>query len=354
MEKMKKHFLRRMALVMALLTLGSAVLVGCGEQKEPEVGSDEEEIVVVPEKVDEPEDVKAAQKKWPDIIGYIMVPGATQCVISKGYFVAQSPKNPKSSTGYDDNYYSKRDLDGKDNESGTLFIQACYNSGDWSDPVTVIYGHNMANKAMFGGLQSYGETLKFDDNAVMYIYQANRQMTYKFFACIPYDTSLIPYYHNFEDDQVFNTFFEALGKAASDPKYKSDTNQNAFYSAAGSVNVDKTNLPVAGDKVVVLSVCKNGDDHHRYLLMAKLVEDTAEEKAVVMTRGEAKKAGIAEDRILTKEQAEAEGIAADRIQDKAAADAAAAAANVSAVEDAAANKTDTASKTDTAKTEHKG
>ena len=33
MEKMKKHFLRRMALVMALLTLGSAVLVGCGEQK---------------------------------------------------------------------------------------------------------------------------------------------------------------------------------------------------------------------------------------------------------------------------------------------------------------------------------
>ena len=45
---------------------------------------------------------------------------------------------------------------------------------------------------------------------------------------------------------------------------------------------------------------------------------------------------------------------AARIQDKTAADAAAAAANVSAVEDAAANKTDTASKTDTAKTEHKG
>ena len=112
--------------------------------------------------------------------------------------------------------------------------------------------------------------------------------------------------------------------------------QNAFYSAEGCVNVDKTNLPQAGDKVVVLSVCKNGDDHHRYLLMAKLVEDSA--APITMTRGEA----------------EAAGIPADRIQDKAAADAAAAAANVSAVEDAAANKTDAASKTDTAKTEHKG
>ena len=171
---------------------------------------------------------------------------------------------------------------------------------------------------------------------MLYIYQPGRQLTYKFFACIPYDTSHILYYHDFKDEQVFTAFFEALGKAASDPKYKSDTNQNAFYSAEGCVNVDKTNLPQAGDKVVVLSVCKNGDDHHRYLLMAKLVEDSA--APITMTRGEA----------------EAAGIPADRIQDKAAADAAAAAANVSAVEDAAANKTDTASKTDTAKTEHKG
>lgn len=309
MEKTKKHFLRRAALLLAMLTLASAVMVGCGGKKEPEQGFDEEEIVVVPEKVDMPVDVEAAQKKWPDIVGYIMIPGATQCTISEGYFVAQSPKSAKSETGYDDEFYLRRDLDGKANKSGTLFIQTYYNSSDWGDPVTVVYGHNMANRTMFGGLQSYGETLKFDDNAVMYIYQPDRQLTYKFFACIPYDTSLIPHYHNFEDEQVFNAFFEALGKAADDPKYKSDTNQNAFYSAEGCVNVDKTNLPTAGDKVVILSVCKNGDDNHRYLIMAKMVEDTAEEEAVVMTRGEARKAGIAEDRILTKEQAEAEGIA---------------------------------------------
>ena len=203
--------------------------------------------------------------------------------------------------------------------------------------MTVIYGHNMANRTMFGGLQSYGETLKFDDNAVMYIYQPGRQLTYKFFACIPYDTSHILYYHDFKDEKVFNAFFEALGKAASDPKYKSDTNQNAFYSAEGCVNVDKTNLPQAGDKVVVLSVCKNGDDHHRYLLMAKLVEDSAE--PLRMTREEAEKAGLT-DRIIGVAPAE-DDAAADTTNKTDAAKADTAKTDTT--------KTDTSKKTDTTK-----
>lgn len=332
--KIKPQLLRRMALLLAVLTLASAVLAGCGKKGSDDKPAPEDpkdgEVIVTPKPVEVPVDFSAAQKKWPNVYACIRIPGATRCTISDemGYFIAQHPS--------DDGYYLYRDLDGKDAKSGTLYTERAYNKTDFSDPVTVIYGHNMANRTMFGGLQSYGETLKFDDNAVLYIYQPGRQLTYKFFACIPYDTSHILYYHDFKDEKVFNAFFEALGKAASDPKYKSDTNQNAFYSAEGCVNVDKTNLPQAGDKVVVLSVCKNGDDHHRYLLMAKLVEDSA--APITMTRGEA----------------EAAGIPADRIQDKAAADAAAAAANVSAVEDAAANKTDTASKTDTAKTEHKG
>lgn len=170
MEKMKKYFLRRMALVMALLTLGSAVLVGCGEQKEPEPDP-KDEVIVEPEPIELPDGVSFDEKKYPDVFGFIQIPNATQCAISKGHYLAQSPKSTKSSTGYDDDYYLQRDLDGKTNKAGSLYIQAYYNKSDLSDPMTVIYGHNMANRTMFGGLQSYGETLKFDDNAVMYIYQ---------------------------------------------------------------------------------------------------------------------------------------------------------------------------------------
>ena len=248
-----------------------------------------------PEPVEVPVDFAAAQKKWPDVYACIRIPGATRCAISDemGYFIAQHAS--------DDGYYLYRDLDGKDAKSGTLYTEKAYNKTDFSDPVTVIYGHNMANRTMFGGLQSYAETLKFDDEAVIYIYQPGRQLTYRIFAGVPYDTSHVLYYHDFSDEKVFNDFFQALAKAADDPKYKSSNELNAFYSAEGCVNVDKDNLPVAGDKVIILATCKNGDNNHRYWIMAKLVEDTAE--PVVMTKEEAEKAGVTPDRIVEQNDA---------------------------------------------------
>lgn len=301
MEKTKKHFLRRAALLLAMLTLASAVMVGCGGKKEPEQDPKDDEVIVKPEPVVLPEGVSFDEKKYPDVFGFMQVPNASQCAISKGHYLAQSPKSAKSETGYDDDYYLNRDLDGVTNKAGSLYIQAHYNKSDLSDPVTVIYGHNMANRSMFGGLQSYAETLKFDDNAILYIYQPDRKVTYRIFAGIPYDTSHILYYHDFTDEKVFNDFFQALAKAADDPKYKSSNELNAFYSAEGCVNVDKDNLPVAGDKVIILATCKNGDNNHRYWIMAKLVEDTAE--PVVMTKEEAEKAGVTPDRIMEQNDA---------------------------------------------------
>ncbi len=294
----KTKLSRRLALLLAVLTLLSTMLVGCGKKQvvEPEVEPEEpevDEVIVKPEPVEVPVDFAAAQEKWPNVYASIRIPAATRCTISgeMGYFIAQHPT--------DDGYYLYRDLDGKDAKSGTLYTEKTYNKTDFSDPVTVIYGHNMANRTMFGGLQSFAETLKFDgDDALFYIYQPGRQLTYRIFAGIPYDTSHVLYYHDFTDEKVFADFFAALAKAADDPNYTSGTYQNAFYSGDGCVNVDKDNLPVVGDKVVILATCKNGDSSHRYWILAKLVEDTAE--PVVMTKEEAEKAGVTPDRIITQ------------------------------------------------------
>ena len=296
--KIKAQLPRRLALLLAILTLASAVLVGCGKTTDDDpkpADPKDDEVIVKPEPVEVPVDFAAAQKKWPDVYACIRIPGATRCAISDemGYFIAQHAS--------DDGYYLYRDLDGKDAKSGTLYTEKAYNKTDFSDPVTVIYGHNMANRTMFGGLQSYAETLKFDDEAVIYIYQPGRQLTYRIFAGVPYDTSHVLYYHDFNDEKVFNDFFKALVKAADDPKYKSSNELNAFYSTEGCVNVDKDNLPVAGDKVIILATCKNGDNNHRYWIMAKLVEDTAE--PVVMTKEEAEKAGVTPDRIVEQNDA---------------------------------------------------
>ena len=63
MEKTKKHFLRRAALLLAMLTLASAVMVGCGGKKEPEKDPKDDEVIVKPEPVVLPEGVSFDEQK---------------------------------------------------------------------------------------------------------------------------------------------------------------------------------------------------------------------------------------------------------------------------------------------------
>ena len=104
----------------------------------------------------------------------------------------------------------------------------------------------MANRTMFGGLQTYLKQLKFGDDQVVYVYQEGRRLTYRIVGGAQYSLDHILYYHDFTNPAVFNDFFAQLW------------------------------MPKAGDRVLILSVCKNGDDNHRYLVVCKLVEDTDE------------------------------------------------------------------------------
>ena len=258
--KIKAQLPRRLALLLAILTLASAVLVGCGKTTDDDptpADPKDDEVIVKPEPVEVPVDFAAAQKKWPDVYACIRIPGATRCAISDemGYFIAQHAS--------DDGYYLYRDLDGKDAKSGTLYTEKAYNKTDFSDPVTVIYGHNMANRTMFGGLQTFLSKMDFSKQHLVYMYQKDRRVTYQIVGGVQYDTSHIIYYHDFSDpekgDEVFNSFFDQLWKETD-----------------STTNLDKDNKPVAGDKVLILSVCKNGDDNHRYLIVCKMIEDTAD------------------------------------------------------------------------------
>ena len=164
----------------------------------------------------------------------------------------------------DRGYYLHRDLDGNNNKAGTIFSEATcegktINSRDLNDPVTVLYGHNQANRTMFGGLQSMMKNLDFSEQHLVYMYQKDRRVTYQIVGGVQYDTSHIIYYHDFSNADVFNSFFDQLWKETE-----------------ASTNLDKDNKPVAGDKVLILSVCKNGDDYHRYLIVCKMIEDTAD------------------------------------------------------------------------------
>lgn len=289
MEK-KGHFLRKIAGLLAVVML-LAMCAGCGQKPvqpekpvEPDTTDTEQPtdiVLVQPDDAEVPVDFETAQKAWPDAYAYIKIPGASNMAIREGNFLVQRPG--------DDDYYLNRDLDGKDNKAGTMYTQASLNKPDMSDPVTVIYGHNMRNGTMLGGLLNYANAMHFEDKPVVEVYQPGRKMTYRIFAAIPYDSSLILGTHDFADEQDFTGFFTALGKAATDKNYTGADEKNAFCPSIGSVHVNTDDLPVWGDKVIILSTCI-GDDRYRYLMLAKLVEDSNE--PLEMTREEAEKAGL--------------------------------------------------------------
>lgn len=263
---MKTKIFRLLALLMALMMV--LTLVACDNNdanEDPDVDDpsieepDDTANRVEPEPVVEPDGMEETFAKYEDVYAWLEVPDFSKILGTDhelSYPVAQHPS--------DRGFYLHRDLDGNENKAGTIFSEATcegktINSRDLDDPVTVLYGHNQANRTMFGGLQSMMKNLDFSQQHLVYMYQKDRRVTYQIVGGVQYDTSHIIYYHDFNNDEVFNSFFDQLWKETD-----------------GTTNLDKDNKPVAGDKVLILSVCKNGDDYHRYLIVCKMIEDTAD------------------------------------------------------------------------------
>ena len=263
-----RTFTRLLVLTLSLVLV--LALAGCGggsdTPDDPDNSTDDPAVVepsiedrVEPDPIVEPEGMEATFTKYKDVYAWLDIPEfktALGTSTDLSYPVAQHPT--------DREFYLNRDLDGNTNKAGTIFSEATcegktINSRDLNDPVTVLYGHNMANRTMFGGLQTFVSKMDFSQQHLVYMYQKDRRVTYQIVGGMQYDLSHIIYYHDFSNDEVFNSFFDQLWKETE-----------------GSTNLDKDNKPVAGDKVLILSVCKNGDDNHRYLIVCKMIEDTAD------------------------------------------------------------------------------
>ena len=259
-------FSRWLVLMMALVMV--LTLAACGDKDPvdpnttddpPLVDPNDTANRVEPDPIVAPEGMEATFAKYKDVYAWIDIPEfktALGTSTDLSYPVAQHPT--------DRGFYLNRDLDGNNSKTGTLFTEAVVegktiNGLDLNDPVTVIYGHNMANRTMFGGLQTFLSKMDFSQQHLVYMYQKDRRVTYQIVGGVQYDLSHIIYYHDFSNDEVFNSFFDQLWKETD-----------------GTTNLDRANKPVAGDKVLILSVCKNGDDNHRYLVVCKMIEDTAD------------------------------------------------------------------------------
>ncbi|SFT34284.1 sortase B [Lachnospiraceae bacterium XBD2001] len=139
---------------------------------------EEEEVVI-------PIDFEAAWKENEDIIAWLEVPET-----EVNYPILQSKPD------MEEDFYLEHNLDGSGGYPGCIYIQKS-NDADFSDAVTVVYGHNMKNGSMFAGLHSYENREFFDTNDEFYIYTPTTAQTYHVIAAVNYDDRLIPAVYNY-------------------------------------------------------------------------------------------------------------------------------------------------------------
>ena len=142
--------------------------------------------------VEIPIDFEALQERNPDVYAWITVPG-TQI----DYPILQREN--------DNTYYLTHTIDHEEKTEGAIFTEN-YNSTDFGDPNTVIYGHDMKNGTMFRSLLDYQDREFFEENKEIIIYTPDAIRHYEIFAGYPYDNRHILRSFNLNDKNIFRIY----------------------------------------------------------------------------------------------------------------------------------------------------
>lgn len=162
---------------------------------------------------------------------------------------------PIAQSATDDGFYLHHDIHGKYVFSGTIYSEM-KNSKDFSDPNTVIYGHNMTKGYMFQNLYKFQEEDFFNANTEFYIYTPGRILTYTVFSAYQYDDRHILNSFDFSDEEVIAEYLES----AKNPTFMLK-------------NVRKDIEVTTKDKIITLSTCLGNGKKYRYLVQGVLTND---------------------------------------------------------------------------------
>lgn len=157
--------------------------------------------------------------------------------------------------GVDNTFYLNHDAYGEYFAGGTPFIDMI-NAADFSDPVTLMYGHVMPDDTIFSQLHLFKDPAFFEENRTMTLYLPENCYTYEIFAAFPHDASNLLYEKDYTDPAAFESLLEYIEKQAK--------------NAPDESNVDMDGITPT-DKLLLLSTCDN-EGASRYLVAARLAE----------------------------------------------------------------------------------
>lgn len=176
----------------------------------------------------------------PDVYAWIEIPDT-----DIAFPIVQHPKN--------NSYYLRKAINGAYDITGCIYTQN-YNSKDFADKNTVVYGHYMDDGTKFGPLLYYMDAKFFEEHRRIDVYTETEWFTYEVFAAVPFNTRhILKSYKGVSD--AHRAFLEdALSVTDARAIIKKD------------VEIDPKN-----DKILTLSTCLKTDTR-RYLVLAKLVK----------------------------------------------------------------------------------
>lgn len=173
----------------------------------------------------------------PDIYAWIYIPNTRV-----DYPVLQSET--------DNAYYLKHNIDGSKGYPGCIYTEN-YNSKDFNDPCTVIYGHNMSTTGtMFRSTHFFEDLAFFENNRYVYIYTPDETITYEVYACVVRDNAHILKKYDFSKMTGIYKFIKEVD------------------SCRGMTDHIRSDMSISyEDKLLVLSTCIDTDDNKRFNLV---------------------------------------------------------------------------------------
>lgn len=210
-----------------------------GTEEDP-LGVLEEMGIPIPEK--EIDFVQLQEEVNPDIYAWIYIPD-TQI----DYPVLQHPT--------DNLYYLEYNLDGSRGYPGCIYTED-YNEKDFSDPNTVIYGHNMKNGTMFAGLHKFEDSKYFEEHPYVYIYTEEKLFVYEIFAAYESGNEHILYNNDFTSEYEYSKYLE-----------------NLFSMRTMNCNRKENVTVTTENRIVTLSTCVANKSDRRYLVQGVLLNE---------------------------------------------------------------------------------
>lgn len=197
--------------------------------------------------MENPIDFKKLQEINPDIYAWIQVPGTRI-----NYPVA-------SVTGTEDeDFYLNHNYRKIYEFAGTIYSHR-ENARDLSDPVTVLYGHNMINGSMFAGVKKFADKEFFENHNTVYVFTPEQRLTYRIISCYESDNKdILKHYGLFQNKNLLEDYHRVIKQP-----------ENGFTRKGSSLGAD--------DHILTLSTCSSISTKRR-LLQTVLIESRLWEK----------------------------------------------------------------------------